>query len=294
MFARHGLSFVRDPYFDVKVASRDSRNAGQVERVVVEPPAPDKGPACVRLSGWAADPTTGEPAREVLLVHGTTVLKRSAVRGLTQDPVSGHNGTAQSASKWTMYVSRLRWPEDPSALKLLAVGSNGDTAFTLGNASSVRLPAGDLSRYEALYKLGTDIFPGESTDGCVLDGFSGAEPGGRWTDGTEAQLSFTLSSAATTALTLSLTADAFVTPARPKQTVEVIVNDQAIARWEFLLNERSRERTLRIPASVVAGQRRVLITLRLPDAESPAHLNLSADRRLLGLRIVRFRLAAAP
>lgn len=292
--ARHRLAFIQGQDFGTTaVAGGNGQNrlAGQVERAVVEPPAPDKGPACVRLSGWT-DVPNGDSAREVVLVQGNTILKRSGVRRADANISSAED--TRSHSPWTMYVSRMRWPADPSSLKLFAIGMKSGAAYALGGVPPARFPAGDLSRYEMAYALGTELFASEATDGCVLDGFSGSEAGGRWTDGEEAQLTFTLSNPAASALTLSLTADAFLAPQHPQQRVEVLVNGHTIERWTFQPNPPSRDRQVLIPASIVAGQTRVVVTFRLPDAMAPARLNLSADPRLLGLRLVRFRLTATP
>ena len=291
--ARHNLSFVHSSSLNARTpADSPNASAGALERAVVEPPAPDEGPACIRLSGWATDPATGEGAREVVLVQGNTVIKRSEVRNAREDGRSRPSDPPRPTTSWTMFVSRTRWPEDPSSLQLYARGRDEATAYAIAPAPGVRFPSGDLSRFETYYDLGTEIRPGAGGDGYVLEGFSGPEPDGRWTDGKEAQILFTLRSPASGALTLSLTATAFLVPQLPEQTAEIYVNEYPVGRWYFELGQRARDEQVAIPREAVVGQKRVVVTLRLPDAASPAHFNLSPDARTLGLKVARVRLAA--
>ena len=140
VMARHRLSFTRDVTLaSLRLVTVPAGSVGAVERAIVEPPPPDNGPPCVRLSGWAIDPEGGGPAREVLLVWNHRVIKRGAVSHATPEIAARLGNPALGQSGWELFISQERWLSDPSSLTLYAVSRDRSTAYTLGG--SLRIPS---------------------------------------------------------------------------------------------------------------------------------------------------------
>ncbi|MBI5766320.1 MAG: hypothetical protein HZA93_00885 [Verrucomicrobia bacterium] len=117
----------------------------------------------------------------------------------------------------------------------------------------------------------------------ALFGLAPTEPPWTWTDAHFAALTFT-TPAAQGPLLLSLDASGLTTELNPAgQTVRLVVNGHPLATEKF----PGARHTLRatIPAEIWNARSSRLIVLELPDALAPAKVGLSADRRLLGLRL---------
>jgi hypothetical protein len=140
VMARNRLSFTRGVQLDgLRLVTLPASSVGAVERAIVEPPQPGDGPACVHLSGWARDPESGGPAREVLLVWNHRVIKRGAVIQATPEIAARFGNAELGRSGWALFVSRERWLSDPSSLTLYAVSRDRSTAYALGG--SLRIPS---------------------------------------------------------------------------------------------------------------------------------------------------------
>ena len=295
VFARHRLSFIRRTRLDrLRVMESTQSSVGEVEQAAVEFRPPDGGPPCVRLSGWAIDPESKQPASEVLLVQGNGVLKHGAVTRETSEVAARLGNPALGRSGWVIYVSATRWPFNPSQLRVYAVSRDGRTAYALDKSHAPPLPSGEVARYHN-YLLGRVVKLTEREPEGVdqLRGFSEPNAAGRWTDGKEASIRLALESPATGTLKLTATVAAFVIPQHSKQAVDILVNGNPVGRWEFRFGEQMAERQVVIPHSVANGARQLLITFLLPDAVVPAALKLNSDTRMLGITVPQIRVSAS-
>ena len=112
-------------------------------------------------------------------------------------------------------------------------------------------------------------------------GWSGAEPGFRWTDGTKASIIFAISEPSE--LLFVINAAPFVVPEKLEvQRVEVILNDRPIRKMEL---REGKEETVEFLLPVDALGERNILTLHLPDATSPSRFMQTADERQLALAV---------
>lgn len=115
-------------------------------------------------------------------------------------------------------------------------------------------------------------------------GWWGAEDWGTWSTGT-ASVNLRLLKNVKGPLELRVNARAFVSPAHPKQVVEVEANGKSIAQWVFDGTMQGDNLTAAIPADAVKdGQ--LHLTFRSIDAVSPSSTSAnSPDSRVLGMGI---------
>ncbi|HTA96326.1 MAG TPA: nucleotidyltransferase family protein [Solirubrobacteraceae bacterium] len=113
------------------------------------------------------------------------------------------------------------------------------------------------------------------------------EAGGSWIAGREAKLVMPLERDARSSLLLEISAQGFLGAAHPKQRLEVLVNDCPVGALEVDVNRTLRRESLVIPYELVAGRQRLELTLRAPDAVSPARLGVADDDRRLGVFLRR-------
>jgi hypothetical protein len=151
--------------------------------------------------------------------------------------------------------------------------------FLLSNPASPTLPANytvdfGASGYAAPYQRG---------------GWCATEPSGTWTDGYEAHLLFAPIDAEGRKLKLEISCSPFTTECHQSQRVEILLNGVSSARWTFTQGETSETRTLSLGHQVSFAPV-VHVTLKLPDAVSPAALGLSRDSRNLGIFVEWMRL----
>jgi hypothetical protein len=121
-------------------------------------------------------------------------------------------------------------------------------------------------------------------------GWSGAEKDLRWTDGREATVVFSLNE--TRDLLLEMKMAPFLSDSQLlQQRLTIKVNDHLLETFT-LTNGEVRTYSVRLPKSLLSS--RNVLTLVLPDAASPARLNVGTDDRLLGIRVewIQFRVAA--
>ncbi len=119
-------------------------------------------------------------------------------------------------------------------------------------------------------------------------GWSTLEPGFRWSNGGQAAIRFSLSRIQN--MTFDFAFQPFLAPGQvDAQHVQIKLNDQLIATIEEN-DGNAHVYHVRLPPEVLRQNN--VLTFLLPDAESPARLNLSEDSRLLGINLHWFELLA--
>jgi hypothetical protein len=121
---------------------------------------------------------------------------------------------------------------------------------------------------------------GHAGGSFVADGFSGAESWGRWTDGKEAFLFFSLGSVPAGAVVVAVSATALFPHRAERQVVGVAANGQSCGR--LVLHERSEQ----VQASCPAGSFRLgnnWLRFRVAHPTRPIDLHINGDRRHLGM-----------
>ncbi|MBD2058302.1 hypothetical protein H6F88_20265 [Oculatella sp. FACHB-28] len=145
------------------------------------------------------------------------------------------------------------------------------------------------------YELGTWVKFGIGGDGWMYDSFGWTEPGswGSWTVGNEALLTMALDkSSSSSDILLSAKTRAFIRDVHPRLDVDVIVNGEQVAQWEFVHGQADDgTRTAILPASLVNKQSPLQITFSIPNAKSLAELGLGGDQRQFGLGMRELRLS---
>ena len=115
--------------------------------------------------------------------------------------------------------------------------------------------------------------------GCVLNGFSGAEPGGRWSSATSASIECQLPQVEGGAVrSLKLDGAPFLPPGVARQRLNLSINDGPVS--SFVFEPGAPLPVLSVPLPANAGEKAVL-HLSLPDAVSPQQLGMSNDVRQL-------------
>jgi hypothetical protein len=128
----------------------------------------------------------------------------------------------------------------------------------------------------------------------AFEGFSGAEPIGRWTNGPDAKLSLSLPPGDDPVLLVSLDARAFLVPEKwPQQRVTVSVGGAAIATWQFQENQ-IRRHAIALRRDTLADRSKLPLSLHLPDCAQPVAFGFKADQRFLGILVRRLILEEAP
>jgi hypothetical protein len=113
------------------------------------------------------------------------------------------------------------------------------------------------------------------------------EAGGSWVAGREAKLVLPLERGACGALLLEISAQGFLDAAYPEQRLDILVNGRPIGTLKVDLHRTLCHESLVIPRELVAGRQRLELTLRAPDAVSPARLGVADDDRRLGVFLRR-------
>lgn len=172
-------------------------------------------------------------------------------------------------------------------------------SFQLGGASGVMcstawsrntlLPIPELA---AVSSLQSSLKPGDAIDFSAKGNSANFIGNGwwmvpdenlTWTEGEMSSLTFRLPDLPSAELSLAIDTIAFVSGARlPNRTVEVLVNDQLLATWEFRDSSPSEKR-LDLPAGL-DGQV-VMFSMRQSASPSPKELGLNGDPRHLGLGV---------
>lgn len=150
-----------------------------------------------------------------------------------------------------------------------------------------------LARIASPYRLGAQIGFGPHDAGTTFlaSGWSAPEEAGfTWSDGPEAVLRFAIATPARdVACTLELMPFTLPGPL-DQQRVEFFFNFFRVGYAE--LAGGRREVTLDLPREIFM-LRTAVLTLHIPTCRSPAELDLSPDRRRLGVALWSFRIAPA-
>lgn len=128
----------------------------------------------------------------------------------------------------------------------------------------------------------------------ALKGFSGAEPIGRWTNGTSAELVLPVPHGPDPVLLLSFDLRAFVIAEKlPLQRATISVNGAEIASWA-IGETNFRRRVLAVRRDSVANAGQITLRFDLPDCAQPTALGFKHDERFLGLLLRRLTIEGAP
>lgn len=115
----------------------------------------------------------------------------------------------------------------------------------------------------------------------LIYGWSGPEPWGTWSDGHEAVIYLKLKKVPAENIALHISGVAFINKKHSSQRVEVFINEEKIGTIR-MYSSAEKTHTILIPRYVVSKSRgRIKITMRFPDAISPAEVFTSKDSRVL-------------
>jgi hypothetical protein len=130
-----------------------------------------------------------------------------------------------------------------------------------------------------------------SLSGAFLNGWSGAEIEGRWTDGGEAVLAFKDSSDQTSDLPVTLVLRPFVTSQHPSLSVGLSANGVLCAQWIFSAQGLISTRlSFTIPGEVRRkASGRLLIAFEVDDPAENRNFGKKNDDRALGIFLERLR-----
>jgi Uncharacterised nucleotidyltransferase len=127
----------------------------------------------------------------------------------------------------------------------------------------------------------------------LLGGWSFAESGGRWTDGSEAALALRATAPANE-MAVDVTTVPLLHPKHPALDVEVWVNDRYVATWAYRLDEEAPpRRRFVLSKESLAGRDVLEIAFVLRDPCRPMTLGVSQDPRKLGLLVRELRFSTA-
>jgi len=119
----------------------------------------------------------------------------------------------------------------------------------------------------------------------LIYGWSEPEPWGTWSDGHEAVIYFKLKKAPIGNIALNLSGGAFINEKHPLQRMDVFINDVKMCT---ITRNSSVEKTdiILIPKYISnKSHGKIKITMRFPDAISPAAVGMSEDSRVLSFAL---------
>lgn len=132
-----------------------------------------------------------------------------------------------------------------------------------------------------------DLRASGNVDGLTLEGISGPEPAGRWTDGPSASIRFMLPGHVRDHVIVWLQLAPFLSgEALREQDVEVSASKITIGRWQ-LTDRLFRRRTLFVHRDNISAANEVELRFSIPNCTRPADLGLNQDKRRLGVMIKR-------
>ena len=183
------------------------------------------------------------------------------------------------ASILTVLPLRLRGhycrPVDGVILCSVEAGREGLDESPLGDIRFT--PTGELMPVRSDDTRTNDLF---------IDGWSGPESWGRWSDGPQAKMALRVADSSRETI-VDFALGAFAPPGHP-QRVEVLANGSRLANWTFD-SQQPAEISLRVPNAAIGRGGIIILTFRMPDAVSPNALGLSGDTRRLGIAITGLR-----
>ena len=140
-----------------------------------------------------------------------------------------------------------------------------------------------------------DFRPGGNSQAFLGEGWSEkADEWAHWTDGPRATLRLARQQADNAqGGQLEMTLSAFVSPRHPRQRVMVSLNGRQLGVLELTEAQVGKGPAtihLPVPSGVDSCGGDLLLTLDLPDAQSPKSLGMSDDFRRLGVAMIELRL----
>ncbi len=139
------------------------------------------------------------------------------------------------------------------------------------------------------YRLG-DVYQfslGGNAERCLLSGWSVPEPWGIWSIGKKSEVGFRLSESLSGSIHLTVSANPFVHAGRPMKEIEVFVNDQWVATWNYQFGHGTEKRSASIPQNIYQQNEGVMKIKFVPsEVDSPKQAGLSNDRREVSLGLV--------
>ncbi len=140
-----------------------------------------------------------------------------------------------------------------------------------------------------MYRLG-DVYRfslGGNAEHCLLGGWSLSEPWGIWSLGKNSEVGFRLSESLSGNIHLTVSANPFVHAGRPMKEIEVFVNGQWVATWNYQLGQGTAKRSASIPQNIYQQNEGVLKIKFVPkEIDSPKQAGLSEDQRQISLGLV--------
>jgi hypothetical protein len=165
-----------------------------------------------------------------------------------------------------------------SLIGVLAISfATGACQKTPAPSSTANVPAAD-------YSYGTTLLFGKGGNAAAacVSGWQTPEDEFTWSDGTTAVLALRVP-AGDSAITLQARMSGMIKePEFPAQPIEVLVNDKKVANWQVGNTAAFRAP---IPRDLTKAGGVLVITFRIPQANSPKKMGLSEDARVLGVRI---------
>lgn len=239
-----------------------------------------------RVLGWIGlDPGPDRLAAAVALVRG----------GAASAPADAPVDSASAALHEALRAAAAGSPaaaglpaEPPAALPV-----DEERAALRNRVGELEAAALRLRHRQRAYRPGTPIDAGLGGNGTLYleDGWGEPQPAGCWMTAPEAGLTLRpIGTGSSGATTLRLWLRPLLGTGRPAAVVTVACDGQELATWT-LDRPRTVELSTRLPEAAEGAERRLQI--RTDRTVSPSALGLSADRRALGVLLVRLVLAAA-
>ncbi len=140
----------------------------------------------------------------------------------------------------------------------------------------------------SLYPLGTPIFFHTSEDNfkkylILKEGWSTPEGNGTWTDGQFATILVPLAEKNKSNLILKIDAMPYINLKHPNLEVDIAINHQILKKVIYTIKNSSIINQIEIPSSLTNRNNLLEIQFYFKNAISPAELDMSTDKRKLGL-----------
>ena len=119
-------------------------------------------------------------------------------------------------------------------------------------------------------------------------GFSHPETDRTWTDGRTASIVVPYNKVQDYFVRATFDINPFLTKKIKKQTVNVLVNDKFVTKWNI---SKAGTYAFDLPVDFETDDNKMTIKFEIPDAKSPKELKLSSDARKLGLGMKRLVLS---
>ncbi|UOA09519.1 hypothetical protein [Methylobacter sp. S3L5C] len=124
----------------------------------------------------------------------------------------------------------------------------------------------------------------------IISGFSLTEPWGRWSDGDLSIIAITLDEIKGKELSLQFLVTPFLNEKRKPLMVDIKVNGQMSATWNFsALGSTPETKKIMVPSSLVGKENKLKIEFIYHDVTSPLELGISSDARRISLGFVNLK-----